>query len=216
MNQYEGRQADLQMRINKHLVKLTGSDIDFYSKLTQNDLVELKTVLSDIHNVLTLQLTIFAVNWLCDFFKIDSPSKSLLLDSVNRTKPNAKGYDIQLMHPYKIIAEVKCISPVNNGSRFGAAQSDSILDDLNKLKKGKRDFDPSDYYKFLFITELGNRTIKAINQLLKPSKGTSPVALKVSRHTIKSHVRVVSKADSPDSLSLENVYVIIANTDTTN
>jgi len=58
MTLYEGRHTDLKNRINRHLKKLTGKDFDFYDNMSQNDFIELKTVLSDIHNVLTFKTTI--------------------------------------------------------------------------------------------------------------------------------------------------------------
>ncbi len=182
MTQYQGRNIDLKDRINKHLSKLTGEERDFYSSMTQSDFIGLKTVLADINNVLTFQATISAANWLCIFFRLDLKSTSDILDTVDQTKPNTGGFDIFINAPYKIIAEVKCIAPINNGGKFGAAQWNSILDDLYKLKNGKgRLVDTTQHYKFLFLLNLGERTDQAILQLLKISKGTSDNELRLNR-----------------------------------
>ena len=54
MSLYIGRNTDLMNRLNDHLKKLTGLDKDYFSRLSQNDLLDLKTVLADINNLLTL------------------------------------------------------------------------------------------------------------------------------------------------------------------
>ena len=47
---------------------------------------------------------------------------------------------------------MKCISPVNEGSIFGVAQHDSIMNDVEKLVNGKGNLlDTTDYFKFLFL-----------------------------------------------------------------
>ena len=210
MTHYDGRHTDLKNRINKHLKKLTkqDQDFDFYSAMTQADLIELKTVLADINNVLTFKTTISAANWLCKFFKLDTKSKTKILETVDKTKPNTKGFDILITEPYQIIAEVKCISPVNNGGKFGAAQWNSILDDFHKLKNGKGALlDTSKYYKFLFLLDLGDRTDQAITQLLKISKGTSDKPLRANRHQIKEHISILFDTEKLSGLGFDKVYL---------
>jgi hypothetical protein len=208
MTNYEGRHIDLKNKINNHLKKLTGQDSDFYSRLDQSGLIELKNVLADIHNVLTFKTTVCAANWLCKFFKLDNSTKKKVLEIVDKTKPNTKGFDIIISEPYKIIAEVKCISPVNNGEKFGAAQWNSILDDFNKLKNGKGILlDTSQYYKFLFLLDLGDRTDNAITQLLKASKGTSVKLLRANRHRIKEHISLMADKTKLLDIGFEKVYL---------
>ncbi len=206
--QYNGRHNDLKNRINRHLKKLTGQNLDFYSKFKQDDLIELKTVLSDINNVLTFRTTISAANWLSDFFKFDTRTKDDILKTIDQIKPNTKGFDIHILTPFKIIAEVKCISPVNNGDKFGAAQWNSILDDFHKLKNGKGTLpDTSKYYKFVFLLDLGERTDQAINQLLRTSKGTTEIPLRANRHLVKKHISLLTGMEKADDLGLEKVYL---------
>lgn len=205
---YNGRNNDLKNRINKHLKKLTGQDVDFYSKFKQEDLIKLKTVLSDINNVLTFKTTITATNWLSDFFKIDVKTRKDILKTIDETKPNTKGFDIYISEPFRIIAEVKCISPVNNGGKFGAAQWNSILDDFHKLKNGKGTLpDTSEYYKFVFLLDLGERTDQAINHLLKVSKGTSEVPLRANRHLVKKHISLLNGTEQAEDIGFEKVYL---------
>src|SRR2546430_1835494 len=110
MREYEGRHSDLKNRINSHLKKLTGQDIDFFSKLKQNDLIELKTVLADINNVLTFKMTIASGKWLSKYFNFEKNVAKATMASIDKIKPNSKGYDIHITTPFKIIAEVKCMS----------------------------------------------------------------------------------------------------------
>ncbi len=206
---YNGRNNDLKNRINSHLKKLTGQDLDFYSKFNQEDLIELKTVLADINNVLTFRTTITATNWLCAFFKFEIPRKEEILKTIDQIKPNTKGFDIDITEPIKIIAEVKCISPVNNGGKFGAAQWNSILDDFHKLKNGKGTLpDTSKYYKFVFLLDLGERTDQAINHLLRNSKGTSEMPMRANRHLIKEHISLLTGIEKVDDLGFEKVYLM--------
>lgn len=206
---YIGRHNDLKGKINQHLKKLTGQDLDFYSKFEQEDLIELKTVLADIHNVLTFRTTIAAVNWLTGFFEFESNVKEDILKTIDQIKPNTKGFDIHISEPIQIIAEVKCISPVNNGGKFGSAQWNSILDDFHKLKNGKGALqDTSKHYKFLFLLDLGERTDQAITHLLKPSKGKSEIPLRANRHLVKQHISLLTGIEKAKDLSFEKVYLI--------
>jgi hypothetical protein len=208
MQKYIGRQNDLTNRLNKHLKKLTGLDKDFVSTLNQTDLLDLKTVLADIHNLLTLKMTTSAADWLCSFFQLDNYCKQTILQKVDDTKPNTKGYDIHITVPKKIIVEVKCIAPVNNGDKFGSAQWNSILDDAIGLKNGKGNFtDTSDFYKFLFLVDLGERTDRAVLQLVRQSKGTSEKPLRANRHKIKEHILLLADTDKINNLSLDKIYI---------
>lgn len=208
MTHYDGRERDLKNRINKHLQKLTGKDIDFYSNMTQSDLIELKTVLADINNVLTFKTTITAANWLCNIYGIDKDTKKNILETVDQIKPNTKGFDIHISEPYKIIAEVKCISPVNNGGKFGGAQWNSILDDCHKLKNGKGVLlDTTKYYKFLFLLDLGGRTDQAITQLLRISKGKSDKPMRATRHQVKEHILLLNGTEKFENLELDKVFL---------
>jgi hypothetical protein len=207
MKNYEGRQADLKNRINKHLGKLTGNYIDFFSSMEQSDLMELKTVLADINNVLTLKMTIAAAGWICEYFNFDNAVKNKILEDVDSAKPNSKGFDIHIDDHYKILGEVKCVSPINNGAVFGVAQHDSILNDVYKLIYGKDTFtDRKKFLKFLFLIDLGERTDKAIVQLIKETKGTSILANKFNALK-KGKIELLNDNLSFEGLDFEKVYI---------
>lgn len=209
MNNYEGRLKDLQKRINEYFRKITNQDIDYFSKLNSEDLIGLKKSLSDINNLLTLNITNNAADWICSYFKIDNINAAKIRREIDETKPNTRGYDIQVSEPYKIIAEVKCISPVNNGEKFGSAQWDAIMDDCRKLKNGKSSFKDSvsQYYKFLFLSDLGERTDHAIAQMLKSSKSISQVSFKKERHEIKRDIELFNPNINFSELSKEKIYL---------
>jgi len=137
-NNYQGRLKNLKERLNKHLNILTGQEKDFFTILKQKELIELKTALSDINNILTFKATISAAKWIFNFFSINNTYKKDILKEIDKIKPNSNGYNIYISNPQKIIAEVKCIVPINGGDKYGAAQWNSILDDAIKLKKGKK------------------------------------------------------------------------------
>ena len=208
MENYIGRENDLKNRLNTHLQKLTGNKQDFYSNLSQSDLIELKTVLADINNVLTLKTTIHATYWLCKYFHLTDECKKGILSNIDSNKPNANGFDIHIQCPKKIIAEVKCIVPINNGDIFGAAQRDAILDDAIKLKNGKGKLsDTSDYFKFLFLIDLDSNTDRAISKLLQKSKGTSNLSSRANRHKIKEHIELLDDSIAYNALTIDKIYI---------
>lgn len=207
MTNYEGRYTDLKNRVNKHFQKLTGQDVDFFSKLKQRDLIELKTVFADINNILTFKMTIAAATWICKYFNLDKISENKIFQRVDNTKPNTKGFDVFITEPYRIIAEVKCISPVNDGGIFGAAQHDSIMDDVHKLFYGKGNIsDTTKFFKFLFLIDLGGRTDQAIAQLIKKTKGTS---IKANKYNDLKNDKVILLNDtmSISDLDIKKVYL---------
>ena len=72
-------------------------------------------------------------------------------------KPNTNGYDIEITNPNKIIAEIKCNVPINNGSAYGSAQKNGTAKDINSLLKGKSKskVDPSEFLKFMVFLDRG-------------------------------------------------------------
>lgn len=208
MENYEGRQEHLSKKLNNFLKKITGIEKDFYETLSQEDLFELKTVLSDINNFLTLQLTLTATDWLCTAFKITDNEKAEIINEIDSVKPNTNGFDIKINN-HKIVAEVKCVVPSSNGNKYLAAQQNGILDDAIKLKNGRnQQSEISEYFKFIFVLNVNNRTNYAINSLLKPSKGNSDNPLRKNRHSIKKDISLLSE-DSIEHLSKEKVYLKI-------
>lgn len=206
MKNYEGRLKELKTNLNKHLTKLTGLKKDYYQEITQTNLVKLKTLLSDINNIFTLKLTLSALDWICLNFKIDNILKTELLKKIDAIKPNTNGFDI-IIEEYKIVAEVKCVFPSNNGNKYLAAQRNGILDDAIKLIKGKKQIsNTSDYFKFLFVINVGPRTDNAIDSLLKHSVGRTENILRNNRHKIKENIELL-KSKNISELNTKVVYL---------
>lgn len=80
-----------------------------------------------------------------------------------------------------IIAEIKCNKPINSGFKFGSAQRNGIIKDIQGLLEGKTkvNFDPESAYKFLVIYDFGEHTLKATEHLINniPSEYRGKVEL---------------------------------------
>lgn len=208
MTNYEGRQQDLKKKLNRHLSKLTGQEKDYYQALSQEDLAELKTVLSDINNVFTLKLTLVATEWICESFGLSNVLKTEILKKIDAVKPNTNGFDILINELVcKIVAEVKCIFPSSNGNKYLAAQRNSILDDVIKLMNGKKQLrDTSKFYKFLFLINVEQKTNFALETLLKSSRGRSDDIIRMNRHDIKINIELLEHQNI-NQLSTAKVYL---------
>lgn len=169
------RDSALQTRINTHLSRITGIEKDYYQGLSISDIFELKTVLADINNTLTYKTTMYAAEWLIDFFQLDKVYSKKLLELIKTTKPNSNGFDINIINKnLKVVAEVKCINPINLGHKFGSAQKNSIISDFQKLNNGKKKRsgdsiidNTKDFYKILFFLDNDHRVSTAIHDLVK-------------------------------------------------
>lgn len=91
------------------------------------------------------------------------------MKQVKKSKPNDNGYDIQLDTGMKILAEVKCNRPINNGEKFGSAQRNGITKDLEGLLEGKNrvKINVNDYHKFLVLYDSGNAVKNATSHYLQ-------------------------------------------------
>jgi hypothetical protein len=88
---------------------------------------------------------------------------------------NTNGFDVEYSDKQmKIVAEVKCNIPVNETS-FGAAQENSIMDDVDHLfhSKKKSDLTPKaiqEYYKFMVFLDVENVRVAAQKLIQKLTK----------------------------------------------
>ena len=214
MSHYEGRHIELKNKINSYLSKLTQIENDYFSYLKQNDLIELKTVLADINNLLTFKTTIAAANYIAEYFKFTLVEKADVLRKVDQAKPNSNGFDIYIDGRYKIIAEVKCTSPVNNGNKFGAAQRASILEDFKKLKNGKPSApNTANFYKFLFLIDLGTRSNIAMENLCKETTLRVETEVRVNRNIIRKDILPLKDDLDIKDLDIQKIYYKILTVD---
>ncbi|PEQ84662.1 hypothetical protein CN481_22090 [Bacillus sp. AFS006103] len=164
------RETELKYRFNQFIKsKVTGENKDYYSKLTIEDFVDIKTTLSDINNIITYKTTISFMDWLRDHFSYVDENYEIYLEDVLKVKPSVNGYDIMVIGKVNIVAEIKCNKPINNGFKFGSAQKNGIIKDIEGLLEGKTkvNFNPIQAYKFLVMYDFGEHTLKATEHLIK-------------------------------------------------
>ncbi|WP_435924469.1 hypothetical protein [Paenibacillus sp. DYY-L-2] len=165
------REAELKERFNQFVAnKITGSDEDYYSRLSVEDFEDIKTTLKDIHNIITYKTTIRFIDWVSDRFPYVKQNNQVYLDQVLQTRPNDNGYDLVVSGEVNIIAEIKCNKPINNGYKFGSAQRNGLIKDIKGLLEGKskvKSIDPAAAFKFLVIYDFGDHTLSAAQHLIK-------------------------------------------------
>jgi hypothetical protein len=166
------REDYLRQRLNTFLTRELGLPVaDYYGQLSIKALLSLKSTLADINNIFTLKICLHFINWLAHRFQLREEDAVRIQESVLATKPNANGFDVHVPNPIKAIAEVKCNVPMNEGSKYGAAQRDRIEKDVTALLEGKSkvQVDPKDYLKFLvFLDRPAIR--RATDHLMRTSK----------------------------------------------
>jgi len=182
MVQKYNREDELKERFNQFISsKVTRENKDYYSKLSIEDFVEIKTTLSNINNIITYKTTIRFMEWLRNHFSYVDKKYQIYLDEILGAKPSGNGYDIMVTGDVNILAEIKCNKPINYGFKFGSAQRNGIIKDIQGLLEGKSkvNFDPTNAYKFLVIYDFGEHTLKATEHLIKniPSEYKGKVEL---------------------------------------
>lgn len=145
-------------RLNDFLTSSLGvEDADYYSNMDFLSFMKLKSVLSDINNIITMKVTLTFVDWLASRLGWGEEERQGALNGILSTKPNANGYDVELdMENCSVIAEVKCNIPINGGNTYGAAQHAGILKDVKSLVEGKSKsiMQPADCLKFMVFVAL--------------------------------------------------------------
>ena len=132
------RNKKLKSKLNKTLQMITKSPRkDFFSQLDIIQLAELKSHLSDINNTFTFRATVQLLKVLKgQFSTISAEIFNKELEKLYNTKSNSNGYDLTLSRP-PIIGEVKCNIPINAGDRFGSAQENGIIKDLESTLRNQ-------------------------------------------------------------------------------
>jgi len=131
------RELGLKDRFNDGIIACLGIEQkDYYSKITNSQMLGLKTLLSDVNNIITLKIASRLAERICQTLNLDCDTKHSIENIIRTTKPNANGYDIECPAPL-IIAECKCNIPINKGDKFGSAQKTSLEKDIKGLLYGK-------------------------------------------------------------------------------
>lgn len=196
------RQAQLEQSFNEFWNKsLKTSGEKYYSKLTGDDFISLKSAISCVNNIITMKTTIAFIDYMLNMGYINPNDASVIKTHVLETNANANGFDIEYQgDELKIVAEVKCNKPVNNHS-FGPAQVDGILHDLDGLVKGKTksQIKVKDCLKFMVLLRL-KAVEESMQKVIVDFNTSSPVKAKE-----------IDKVDG--SLTKDCIYVVYIDPD---
>lgn len=169
------RKDDLSSAFNSFWQEALNSKEDYYSKLSLKEFVHLKKAITNINNIITMLVTESFVKTLHTDGVISTPQQSEMLEQLYETHANTNGFDVEYnAGQMKIVAEVKCNIPVNETS-FGAAQENSIMEDVDHLFHSKKRSDLTsediqDFYKFMVFLDVEKvrvSTQKLIQKLTK-------------------------------------------------
>ena len=85
------REASLRIAFNHSVANLLGiEEKDYYSNLTTDQMLSLKTTLSDINNIIiTLRLVFSLADWICDKMRVPNEEKKNIL---NKLRSTLQGY----------------------------------------------------------------------------------------------------------------------------
>ena len=215
------RTINLFDKYTKFIKSINTEDIE--SNFTLYRLIELKSILSDINNIMTLISTRSIATKILSILSLNNEDRERILNVIDNQKPNSNGFDIRIDSPVKILVEVKCNSLIHN-KRFGAAQINAILDDARKLrlessrnmKVRKSIQDTKDYIKIIAIVNFGNKSDEdIILQLLRETKcKESTNSARKERMKVKKFLRpLYSLSQIHEITDLENVYLTILHMD---
>ena len=176
------RTINLLDKYTKFIKSIDTEDIG--NNLTLDKLIELKSILSDINNIMTLISTRSIATKLSDILSFKNEDRERIFNDIDKQKPNTNGFDIRIDSPVKILVEVKCNSLIRN-KKFGAAQ---------------------------IIVNFGNRSDKDLtSQLLRETKcKESTNSARKERMKVKKFLRpLYSLSQIHEITDLENVYLTI-------
>lgn len=140
----------------------------YFSQMELIDFVKLKKAISNINNIVTLLVTDRFIDYLLHCKIVSLTSATNMHEEVNATHANTNGFDIESIEA-KIVAEVKCNIPVST-SAFGAAQEESIIDDIVHLYMGKskskvKAEELEEYYKFMVLLD-GDNVLECTQKII--------------------------------------------------
>lgn len=195
-------QKDEEVRRRINLFLQTAFDLpeeDYYARLNVKNLLTLKSALSDINNVLTMRLTLEFLNWAAQALPLDEIAIGQIRNDVLATKPNSNGYDIHCTAPISFVAEVKCNIPVNGGRKYGAAQRNGIVKDIDALLHGKSKVSSIDSKCLKFMVFIDLPEVRAANEHLL-----------VTNSRLLSAFRFIKENEAPnDPTVVYGVYVAL-------
>ena len=203
------RTINLLDKYTKFIKSIDTEDIG--NNLTLDKLIELKSILSDINNIMTLISTRSIATKLSDILSFKNEDRERIFNDIDKQKPNTNGFDIRIDSP---------VNSLIRNKKFGAAQINAILEDARKLrlessrhiKASKSIQDTKDYIKIIAIVNFGNRSDKDLtSQLLRETKcKESTNSARKERMKVKKFLRpLYSLSQIHEITDLENVYLTI-------
>lgn len=186
--------------------------------ITIERLLELKTVLSNVNNVLTLIATLAATKKITDSLGYNEQDKKKCIEKIEKKKANSNGFDIEIEDStgMNILAEVKC-NILIHGKKLGAQQMKGILNDVRKLRNkfpdenGKKiTIDTSKYIKLIVIVNTFHEKLNdVIDTIKKEVKHKAPTKTDWKHQmTMKKYIKTLDSWSSLKKLTdFENVYL---------
>lgn len=192
---------------------------DIEKNVTLDKLIELKSTLSDINNIVTLISTRSMATKLSDTLALNNEDRERLFRIIDNQKPNTNGFDIRIDSPVKVLVEVKCNSLIHD-KKFGAAQINAILEDARKLrlessrhiKASKSIQNTKDYIKIIAIVNFSDRSDEDLtSQLMRETKcKESTNSARKERMKVKKFLRpLYSLSQIHEIADMENVYLTV-------
>ena len=182
-NNNYSRRDDLEQQFNDFF-KESLNVAEAYQQLSSDQILQLKRVLSNIHNLLTLETTVAFVNLLKADGILSQEQAEKVLGAVNAQHANANGFDVLCEEP-RLIAEVKCMLPCEgkHKDRFGAAQRAGVWKDLTALSKGKEKADDVDVTKCAkYMVVLSAPNVKTAMDDVIARWNQTPSSLKIKEY----------------------------------
>lgn len=207
MEEYYSRLKKLNENIDNCLGVITGNFSPYTDNFRDKDYLRLKTALQDLNNILTLKLSFNFLETLSKTFNFSENQLKAEIDKLDKISPNSKGFDINISEPEKILAEVKCITPIKGKNRFNAAQKKNLFIDAYKLKYKKAEINQSEYYKFLVIQDFGTSTDLAIEALLN-YKSLKLNSERTNRMEVVNDLIFLKGQFSKIDLNKDKIYII--------
>lgn len=179
--------------------------------LSFDKILSLKSVLSNINNILTLIATISFAKKISDILCLNDEDRNRILKDIDDKKANSNGFDVEIItEQYKIIAEVKCNRPINNKDKFGQQQKNGIWDDAIKLMKGGKDkINTDSFLKIIVIIDWDPSNFDTVIQsITKEVKCNSEDKKRIERINIIDKLKSISIDDILSISDKQYIYII--------
>lgn len=209
------RSNDLIKNYQKFINQIKNEDTTTHN-ISIKQLCELKSVLSNIHNVLTLIATLTATKKIAEALLYSEDKKKQLVNEIENKKANANGFDIEIIED-KVLAEVKCNVPIKS-HKLGQQQINGVLNDARKLrndppKRKAKIKDTSEYIKLIVLVDFYTDKMECIiNSIMKEvhCKDTTREERK-ERLQVKKYLKRLNSFNDMKNISKEErayVYIV--------